>query len=146
MHPGVIFTLLLALSAMLAYRALKRPEARLAYGLGGAVSFLLINYWTVSYMRADLLLWGLGYYMAFAAIHTVFPVAVSKTSSDDEAAARRFCGADPGARIDSDRDGVLRFVIDLLMACYFVVRAFGRCFVVACGFATRHGGNDSPHH
>ena len=44
-RPGIVLTVLLIFGAFLAYRALKRPQARVAYGLGGAASFFLLNYW-----------------------------------------------------------------------------------------------------
>jgi len=73
-RPGIVLTVLLILGGLLAYRAIKRPEARIPYGLGGAVSFFLLASWTVHYMRSSLLLWGLGYYMAFAVVHTLYPI------------------------------------------------------------------------
>lgn len=73
-RPGIMLSVLLFLGAVLAYRALKRPEARIPYGLGGAVSFFILSSWTVQYMRSSLLLWGLGYYMAFALVHTLYPI------------------------------------------------------------------------
>ena len=80
-RPGIVLSVLLILGGLLAYRALKRPEARIAYGLGGAVSFFLLNYWTINYMRSSLLLWGLGYYMAFAVVHTLYRTMFQRVRS-----------------------------------------------------------------
>lgn len=73
-RPGIVLSLLLILGGLSAYRALKRPQARLPYGFGGAASFFLLAYWTVVYMHSSLLLWGLGFYMAFAVVHTLYPI------------------------------------------------------------------------
>jgi uncharacterized membrane protein len=73
-RPGIVLTVLLILGGLSAYRALKRPQARIPYGLGGAASFFLLAYWTIVYMSSSLLLWGLGFYMAFAVVHTIYPL------------------------------------------------------------------------
>lgn len=73
-RPGVVLTFLLTLSVFIAARALRRESAVMAYGVGGAVCYVLLIAWTVMYLNSSLLLWGLGYFMAFALLHTVYPL------------------------------------------------------------------------
>jgi uncharacterized membrane protein len=72
-RPGLVLGLLLALGVQLAYIAVPREEARPVYIFGGLLSFCLLALWTTAHLKQETLLWGLGFYLAFGVVHTVFP-------------------------------------------------------------------------
>ena len=80
--PGRTFTIAfgadLALLAMVALR----PRLRVLESIGGAALFLLLSCWTLGRLTGGLLYWGLGLYLAFAVLHTVFPLALKKLRPD----------------------------------------------------------------
>ncbi len=77
-RPGLVLSFLLALNAHLAYLAVCRDDSRTAYVLGGLATFALLSFWTVEHLKSGLLLWGLGYYMAFAVLHTALPIILAR--------------------------------------------------------------------
>jgi uncharacterized membrane protein len=77
-RPGLVLTLLLLLSLQLAYIAVRFDHLRPFYVLGGLMSFILLMIWTMAHLKSDLLLWGLGYYMAFAIIHAALPILLQR--------------------------------------------------------------------
>ncbi len=78
MRPGLVLTLLLVLSLLLAYVAVRFDEMRPAYVVGGLVAFVLLMIWTTAHLKSDLLYWGLGYYMAFAVVHAALPILLQR--------------------------------------------------------------------
>jgi uncharacterized membrane protein len=77
-RPELVLSFLLALNAQLSFLAVRREESRPAYLLGGLFTFVLLALWTTQYLKADLLLWGLGYYMAFAVLHAALPIMLQR--------------------------------------------------------------------
>ena len=77
-RPGLVLSFLLALNAELSFLAVRREESRPVYLLGGLFTFVLLAFWTTEHLKADLLLWGLGYYMAFAILHTALPIVLQR--------------------------------------------------------------------
>ncbi|MBI5239884.1 MAG: DUF2339 domain-containing protein [Elusimicrobia bacterium] len=71
--PGLVLTYLLLLNIPLVYLAMKREDLEPAYIAGGLGTFALLLFWTVAHLKADLLLWGLSYFMAFAILHGATP-------------------------------------------------------------------------
>ena len=80
-RPGLVLGLLLVLGIQLAYMAVHREEARPVYVCGGLLSFFLLALWTTAHLKNDTLLWGLGFYLAFGVVHTVFPFLAADDSS-----------------------------------------------------------------
>lgn len=72
-RPGVVLGLLLFLGMQLAYLAVRREASRPVYAVGGLVSFALLAAWTHYHLRPHNLYWGLGSFLLFTALHTVFP-------------------------------------------------------------------------
>ncbi|MDD5628174.1 MAG: DUF2339 domain-containing protein, partial [Elusimicrobia bacterium] len=72
-RPGLVLSYLLLLNLPLVYLALKREDLEPPYIVGGLVTFALLLYWTIDGLKADLLLWGLGYFLAFAVLHAAVP-------------------------------------------------------------------------
>lgn len=85
--PGRTFTIAfgadLALLAMVALR----PRLRVLESIGGAAMFLLLACWTLGRLTGGLLYWALGLYLAFAVLHTVFPLALKKLRPDETPSA-----------------------------------------------------------
>ena len=76
--PGRTFTIAFGADlALLAIVAL-RPRLRVLESIGGAALFLLLSLWTLGPLNAGTMYWGLGLYLAFAVLHTVFPIALKK--------------------------------------------------------------------
>src|SRR5204863_8096145 len=48
--------------------------------------------WTGSYMKGSLLYWGLGYYLAFALLHSVLPIVLQRLSPLPKGSAGRGLG------------------------------------------------------
>ncbi|HVO32886.1 MAG TPA: DUF2339 domain-containing protein, partial [Elusimicrobiota bacterium] len=90
-RPGIVLTLLLILGGILAYQAVRREEARFFNLLGGLVSFALLAAWTTLYMKASLLSWGLGFYLAFAVLHTLLPIMVQRVRPSAEPFLVGYC-------------------------------------------------------
>ena len=70
------FVLLLdGLLLTLAWRDDARPRLHLVVGLA---VFALLSFWTTSHLTDELLPWALAMYLAFAALHTVFPLLLQR--------------------------------------------------------------------
>jgi hypothetical protein len=78
MRPGIVLTLLLLFSTLLAYMAVRFDVARTVYVLGGSGAFILLTAWTTTHLKSELLMWGLGYYMAFAIVHSAIPIILQR--------------------------------------------------------------------
>ncbi len=77
-RPGLVLTLLLLMSVQLAYMAVRFEVTRPLYLLGGITTFLLLMFWTTAHLKSELLMWGLGYYMAFAMLHAALPILLQR--------------------------------------------------------------------
>ena len=77
-RPGVTLGYLLAAGGFSAYLAFRRESLRTQYLLGGLAAFGLLSYWTLRYLRHELLFWGLGFYMAFAMLHAWLPLLLNR--------------------------------------------------------------------
>lgn len=77
-RPGLVLTLLLLLSAQLAYLALRQDALRKLHLTGGIVAFLLLGAWTVGFLTPERLPWALAYYMGFAVLHAAFPIVLQR--------------------------------------------------------------------
>ncbi|MBU6399631.1 MAG: DUF2339 domain-containing protein [Verrucomicrobia bacterium] len=77
-RPGLLFGFVVAVDASLLVLAWLRAELRVVAPIAGAVVFLLLTIWTVGFLSAELLNWGLALYLVFAILHSVFPVVVER--------------------------------------------------------------------
>ncbi|HTI71578.1 MAG TPA: DUF2339 domain-containing protein [Candidatus Limnocylindria bacterium] len=72
--PGTYFWAVLAIDlVLLGLSQLRKTLRPLEYAASG-LSFLIIAVWTVAVLKAPLLWWGLGLYLAFGVLHTGFAV------------------------------------------------------------------------
>lgn len=70
LYPGFVLLLDAALLS-LAWRDESMPRIHIAAGL---TAFVLLGFWTAGHLTGALLPWALACYLAFAALHTVFPL------------------------------------------------------------------------
>jgi hypothetical protein len=98
-RPGLVLTLLLALSAMPAYLSARRESARLVYALAGSAAFLLLAWWTNAFMKGAMLYWGLAYYLAFAVLHALLPIVYLRAASHPSPLPVGEGGRRPGERM-----------------------------------------------
>lgn len=77
-RPGLVLTLLLLFGAQLAYAAFRQDFLRAMHLIGGIVAFFLLGFWTLAYLKPALLAWGLSYYLIFAVLHAVVPIALER--------------------------------------------------------------------
>jgi len=76
--PGRIFGIAFFADAALLVLVTLRPTLRVLESLGGGALFLLLGIWTGLQMGAESLAWSLGLTVAFAALHTAFPLALRR--------------------------------------------------------------------
>jgi hypothetical protein len=76
--PWIIFSFILAADLGALALVLLRPKLAPVHLAAGGGVFLALGIWTVGYVSDDLLHWALGFYLLFAVLHTVFPVALEK--------------------------------------------------------------------
>jgi len=81
--PGRTFTIAFGADLVLLAMVALRPRLRVLESIGGAALFLLLSCWTLGRLTGGLLYWGLGLYLAFAVLHTVFPLALKKLRPDE---------------------------------------------------------------
>lgn len=77
-QPGLLFGFVFALDACLlalAWLDESLPGAHLA---GGLASFVLLGVWTGSRLTPELMPWALALYLLFGAVHTAFPLLLSR--------------------------------------------------------------------
>ncbi len=73
-QPWICLSILLAADAAMLLWPLRRRAWQTAQLLGGGIAFLILNIWNVTYLTNELLPWALGYFLGFAALHTVAPI------------------------------------------------------------------------
>lgn len=73
-QPVRLFTLWLAVDALLLWAALQAPRLRWVEPGAGAAVFVLLAVWTVARARAEFLYPALGAYFAYALLHTAVPL------------------------------------------------------------------------
>ena len=79
--PGRIFGIAFFADVALLALVTLRPNLRALESLGGGAVFLLLSVWTGLQMGAELLPWSLGLTVAFAGLHTAFPLALRRRHS-----------------------------------------------------------------
>jgi hypothetical protein len=77
-QPWMIFTFVLLADLGLLSLTLWRPQLSVAYLIGGLMFFLLLTQWTLFYLTNTLLNWALGWYLAFAVLHSLFPIILER--------------------------------------------------------------------
>ncbi len=77
-RPGIVFSFLFLLNACVTGLALLRDDYRLVHGVSGSMTFLLLLVWTMGSLTPELLPWALAFYLLFAALHAVFPIALQR--------------------------------------------------------------------
>ncbi len=85
--PGRTFTIAFGADLVLLAMVALRPRLRVLESIGGAALFLLLACWTLGRLTGGLLYWGLGLYLAFAVLHTVFPLVLKKLRPDETPSA-----------------------------------------------------------
>ncbi|MGV8074503.1 MAG: DUF2339 domain-containing protein [Syntrophobacteraceae bacterium] len=81
-RPGLIFSFVLAADALLLIQGVFRERLRhLQWAAGGTV-FSLLALWTMRFLVEPLLPWALVFYLAFAVMHSVFPVLLQRLRPD----------------------------------------------------------------
>ena len=73
-RPGVLYTLVFGVSALVMTLVWLRPRVKMAQGINAGLGFLHLMIWTTSSLKAELLPWALGLYLLFGAVHTAFAV------------------------------------------------------------------------
>lgn len=72
-RPGLLFGFALAADAVLLLLAWIDDDMAQLHLVAGGLMFFALAAWTGGSLTAPLLPWGLAFYLAFAALHTVFP-------------------------------------------------------------------------
>lgn len=73
-RPGVLYTLVFGISALVMTLVWLRPRVKMAQGINAGLGFLHLMIWTTSSLKTELLPWALGLYLLFGAAHTAFAV------------------------------------------------------------------------
>jgi hypothetical protein len=84
--PGTLFAFVLLADAIVLVLAWLEPTARKALMIAGAVVFVILAIWTNDHLTPALLPWALAIYLAFAALHTVGPLALARRYPNTQAA------------------------------------------------------------
>lgn len=82
-RPGTIFSFCLLAEVALIIAVLIRPALHLAHRIAGLLIFLLLAIWTIFFLTEPLLNWALGFSLAFAIAHSIFPFVVQRIKPDD---------------------------------------------------------------
>ncbi len=77
-NPGILFTFVLSADLILLALVLLHDKLRQAHLVAGGVVFILLSIWTMRYLSDELLNWGLGLYLLFAILHSVFPILLQQ--------------------------------------------------------------------
>jgi uncharacterized membrane protein len=77
-RPGVVFSFLAGADLCVLCLVWQRAEARFAHAIAGAGVFLVLAVWSGVHLTKELLSWALGAYLAFAILHTGFPVVLHR--------------------------------------------------------------------
>ena len=81
-HPGQIFAIVFAADLSLMALVLLAPHVKLVQSVGGSVVFILLAVWMRARLSEPLLYWALGLCLAFAALHSVFPILLQRWRPD----------------------------------------------------------------
>ncbi len=92
-RPGSLFAFVLAADAALLVVAWCRGTTQGLHGVAGVVAFVYLSAWLARFLTADLLGWGLGLALGFAALHAIFPVVLGRMRP--AATASRYAQAFP---------------------------------------------------
>ncbi len=82
-RPGVLYTLVFAIQALVMAVVWLRPQARAAQGIAASLGFLHLWIWTQEHLTTELLGWALGLYLMFGAMQTAFAVLWMRRGDDD---------------------------------------------------------------
>ena len=77
-QPGRSFTIAFGADLVLLAMVGRMPRLRALESAGGGVLFLLLVCWTLGPLTGALLYWAFGLYLAFAILHTVFPLLLQR--------------------------------------------------------------------
>jgi uncharacterized membrane protein len=77
-RPGLMFSFILVSDGLLLALAWLDDRLSRLHLLAGLVVFALLSFWTAEHLSDDLLPWALAAYLAFAALHTVFPLLLER--------------------------------------------------------------------
>ncbi|MBI4585507.1 MAG: DUF2339 domain-containing protein [Planctomycetes bacterium] len=77
-RPGVLFAFIFISDLYLLALVLLQPQLHKLHLTGGLAVFFLLAGWTWQHATAELLDWGLAGYLAFTALHSVFPVVLQR--------------------------------------------------------------------
>ena len=77
-RPGLIFGFLLAADVGLLLLAIWHARLYWTNLVGGGLAFLALMIWTLNTLNNSLLNWALGFYFAFAILHSIFPVLLAR--------------------------------------------------------------------
>lgn len=73
-RPGVLYTLVFGISALVMLIVWLRPRVKMAQGINAGLGFLHLMIWTTSSLKTEMLPWALGLYLLFGVLHTAFAV------------------------------------------------------------------------
>lgn len=76
--PGRSFSIAFGADLILLAMVALRPSLRWLESVGGGALFVLLACWTLGSLTAGLLYWAFGLYLAFAVLHTVFPLVLER--------------------------------------------------------------------
>ena len=82
-RPGVLFTLLFSADLLLLGVILLRRELHSLKEVVGIVAFLFLALWTRVGLTNELLFWGLGAYLLFGTLHSLFPLALRRLRPEE---------------------------------------------------------------
>lgn len=77
-RPPVVFSFVLGADLCLLALVLLEPKLHATHLATGSTVFLVLSVWTLGYLNAPLLNWGLGFYLLFAVLHSVFPLVLQR--------------------------------------------------------------------
>lgn len=82
-RAGLFLGYVLAVDVVLLVLAWLDPALRRVHAASGLAAFVILGLWTGSHLTDERLLWALGAYLAFAALHTAFPMLLLRRADGD---------------------------------------------------------------
>lgn len=82
-RPGLVLSYLFVPDACMVYLAWQRADFRRLISVSGGIAFAVLLLWTSRRLTAELLPWGLTYYLVFGAFHSLLPFAFRKKYPDE---------------------------------------------------------------
>ena len=82
--PGRTFPIAFGADLILLALVALQPRLRAFESVGSGVLFLLLTIWTMTRLQGPVIYWALGLYLAFAVLHTVFPVILRTLRPETE--------------------------------------------------------------